>query len=280
MAAFSEIIDFLIRLLTDDDARAEFERDPEATLESAGLEGVTAQDIRDATLQLADSGAVSATDGGSPGASSYRGDDPVREIGYTTQHYVADENVDVDGHADLNLVDRGSTVVTIDDRDTIFFQSISDDDVTITDSFNQDNSDDDLTAIQDNSVNVVAIDDSFNNEDSFNEDNDLNAVQDNSVDIGTIDLDGDGAPPDPAAPQAVDTGGGTGAPVDPPTGADAAAEPPVDVPEVDGPDADEVAEPSADTDTEPEPVVDADDTEDADADEADTDDVDDAALVG
>ena len=61
-------------------------------------------------------------------------------------------------------VDHGSTLVTIDDRDTLFFQSISDDDVTvtdnsvaITDSFNQDNSDDDLTAIQDNSDDDTTI---------------------------------------------------------------------------------------------------------------------------
>ena len=191
MLAFSDIIGFLLHLLGDDAARAEFERDPDGTLERAGLDGVTAQDIRDARLQLADSGAVCATDAGAH--DTYPdGDDPVREIGYTARHYVAEEHTP---HAST-VVDHTSTVVTIDDRDTLFFQSISDDDVTVTDnsvsvtdSFNQDNSDDDLVAIQDNDTTVsdddVTIDasDSFNSTGSFNEDNDLTALQDNSVAI-------------------------------------------------------------------------------------------------
>ena len=268
MVAFSDIIDFLVRLLTDDAARAQFEQDPQGSLEQAGLEGVSAQDIRDARLQLADSGAVSAVDDG--GDSDYPdGDDPVREIGYTTQHYVADENVDVDdaGHADLNLVDRGSTVVTIDDRDTIFFQSISDDDVTITDSFNQDNSDDDFSAVQDNSIDVVSIDaeDSFNNVDAS--DDDLTAIQDNSVDIGSIDVDGPEAPPAGGAPLPVDIGGGTGGPAEPPADTD-----------TDAPEIDEDTEPPADADTEPEPADDAaDETADEPADET-ADDVDALAV--
>ena len=64
MVAFSDIIDFLLNLLSDETARAEFDQDPQGSLEQAGLEGVTAADIRDARLQLADSGAVSATDDG------------------------------------------------------------------------------------------------------------------------------------------------------------------------------------------------------------------------
>ena len=197
MLALTDIIAFLLRLLGDDAARAEFEADPDGTLDRAGLDGVTAQDIRDARLQLADSGAVSATDDGR-GSSYPHGDDPVREIGYTTRHYAAEEPA----HASSADVDHADTFVTIDDRDTLFFQSISDDDVTVTDnsvsvtdSFNQDNSDDDLVAIQDNDTSVTV--DSFN--DSFNEDNDLTAVQDNDVDI-------DVTTPDAAAsePPAVD----------------------------------------------------------------------------
>jgi hypothetical protein len=188
--AFSDIIDFLIHLLGDDAARAEFDRDPQGALESAGLEGVSAQDIRDARLQLADSGAVHATDSGAHPAY-HGGDDPVREIGYTARHYAAEEH---ETHI-ASDVDHGSTVISIDDRDTLFFQSISDDDVTVTDnsvaisgSFNQDNSDDDVTAIQDNDT-IQAVD-SFNSADSFNgsfnEDNDVTAVQDNDV---AVDID-------------------------------------------------------------------------------------------
>ena len=195
MLAFSDILAFLLHLLGDDPARAEFERDPTGTLERAGLEGVTAQDIRDARLQLADSGAVRVTDDDGP---AYHGDDPVREIGYTARHYAADEN-------GATAVDHGDTLVTIDDRDTLFFQSISDDDVTVTDnsvsiadSFDVDNSDDDVVAIQDNdTVNAV---DSFDG--AFTEDNDVTAVQDNDVAVA-VDTGGPGSgePADVAEPE-------------------------------------------------------------------------------
>ena len=93
MVAFSDIIDFLLTLLTDDDGPGGVRPEPAGhRWQDAGLEGVTAADIRDARLQLADSGAVTATDDGR-GSSYPDGDDPVREIGYTTQHYVADERV-------------------------------------------------------------------------------------------------------------------------------------------------------------------------------------------
>ena len=196
MLAFSDIIDFLLRLMSDEAAQAQFDQDPQGTLQQAGLEGVTADDIRDARLQLADSGAVSATDDGA--RSSYPdGDDPVGEIGYTTTHYSAH-------HADSG--GDHTTLLTIDDRDTVFFQSISDDDVTVTDnsvqisdSFNQDNSDDDLVAIQDNSDDDVTI----NAEDSFNtSDDDVQvAIQDNDVNGGdettVIDVDGPDPEPEP-----------------------------------------------------------------------------------
>ncbi len=243
MPAFSDIIDFLLRLLGDDAARAEFDEDPQGTLEAAGLGGVTAQDIRDARLQLADSGAVSATDDGA-GSSYPDGDDPVREIGYTTRHYVAD-GVDDTGPADPNPVDGGGTV-TIDDRDTLFFQSISDDDVTITDSFNEDNSSDSLTAIQANgsfnSDDDVTVDaaNSFNTADSFNSDDDLTAVQDNDV---AVDVDLRGPP----------TGGAAAADDPDPDPAD--ADPPVDAQPADA----EAEDPAQDPADEPadEPADDA-----------------------
>ena len=193
MVAFADIIDFLLTLLTDEEAQAEFDKDPQGTLAAAGLEGVSVADIRDARLQLADSGAISATDDGR-GSSYPDGDDPVREIGYTTQHYVADEHASYNntshhdgGHGDLSLVARGDTFVTIDDRDSFFFQSISDDDVTI----DQDNSVNNQLAIQDNDVNVSDDDTVINAEDSFNSDDDLVAIQDNDVNGGdeVIDID-------------------------------------------------------------------------------------------
>ena len=259
MVAFSDIIDFLLNLLSDETARAEFDQDPQGSLEQAGLEGVSAADIRDARLQLADSGAVSATDDGR-GSSYPDGDDPVREIGYTTQHYVADERVvhDDGGHDDLSLVTRGDTFVTIDDRDTLFFQSISDDDVTIT----QDNSVNNQLAIQDNDVTVSDDDTTINADDSFNSDDDLVAIQDNDVNGGDevidIDVTGGIASDTEAPPPVVET-----AVLEP---GELDADPSADFGAVSGPA--EVDEPVE------EPVDDtADDTVDDAVDDADADDL-------
>jgi hypothetical protein len=230
--AFSDIIDYLLRLLGDDDARARFERDPQAALSEAGLEGVTGQDIRDARLQLADSGAMCAVDDGRhdthPG-----GHDPVREIGYTTAHYTATEHVRHDAApADHASTPTTNTFLTIDDRDTLLFQSIQDDDltltdnsVTVTDAFNTDNSS--VTAIQANG-----------SSDLFNSDDDVVAIQDNDVGPG-----GDPITVDTAAPEAVDApAGGTDPEVEPTDPAPPAVEddlpdavPADDPPEVDEP---------------------------------------------
>lgn len=217
MLALTDIIDFLLDLLGDEDAQAQFAQDPQGTLERAGLDGVTAQDIRDARLQLADSGAVCATDDDTRPAH-HGGHDAVHEIGYTTAHYSATETV----------VDQGGTLVTIDDRDTLFFQSISDDDVTVTDnsvaisgSFNEDNSSDSLVAIQDNDTTVSDDDVTIDADGSFNtSDDDIQvAVQDNSTgggddpivvvpaDAGDPEPGPDPGPElqDPAEPEPVDT---------------------------------------------------------------------------
>jgi len=275
VVAFADVIDFLLRLLTDEDAQAEFDKDPQGTLADAGLEGVTAADIRDARLQLADSGAVSATDDGR-GSSYSDGDDPVREIGYTTQHYVADERVvhDDGGGGDLSLVARGDTFVTIDDRDTLFFQSISDDDVTFVNSFNEDNSVNTQTAIQDNDVNVSDNDTTIIAEDSFNSDDDLVAIQDNDVNGGDEVID-------------IDVTGGVGADEPDETAelADPAADPAADLAAVSGPselDVEEPAEPAealaavselADPGVESEPVDPDPVAEEADADDLAADDL-------
>jgi hypothetical protein len=236
--AFSDIIDFLLRLMGDETTQAQFDQDPQGTLQQAGLDGVTAQDIRDARLQLADSGAVHAADEDARPAH-HGGHDAVHEIGYTRTHYVADEGAH---HA---TVDHGSTLVTIDDRDTLFFQSISDDDVTVTDnsvaisdSFNPDNSDDDLTAIQDNSDTTINADDSFNTSD----DDVQVAIQDNDVNSGdettVVDVDGPDVPPAVIEPDPE--------PADEPASAE--PEPPVDLDDgpADGPDLDDPVDEPAD----------------------------------
>lgn len=164
---FQDIIDFLLSLVRDEDAAAAFEQDPDATLAAAGLSDVTGQDIREARLQLADSGVVAT----SSAAASPGGSDPVGEIAFTTRNFSAAE-------AGPTFIDQ-STTITVDDRDI----TVDDSETTIVnDSFN---SDDDIVAIDnsvdnsiDNSVdNVTAIQDN----DVVNNDNDV-------IDIVDVDV--------------------------------------------------------------------------------------------
>jgi len=132
MMSVSALIDFLMKLLRDDNAKAAFEHDPQGTLSKHGLDGVSGQDVRDARLIMADDGGVRAKPGHSSGSGS-RHDDPIREIHHTTTNYVINEGTVVGG--DVNIIN-------IDDRDT-----------TVIDSFNSaDTTNVDVTAIQDNDV--------------------------------------------------------------------------------------------------------------------------------
>lgn len=148
MLSASSLIDFLMSLLRDDAAAAEFARDPQAMLARHGLDDLCGQDVRDAAPLVADHAAVTAT---AP-VGSAPGDDPITEITHLTKHYQLDPTVVHESHQyHYTYVDDRDTIVNVDDRDTTTI--VADGDVTITDSFNQDND-----------VNVI--------EDSFNQDND------------------------------------------------------------------------------------------------------------
>ncbi len=151
MLSVSSLIDFLMNLLRDEAAQEEFERDPEGMLARNGLDGLCGQDVRDVQPILADHAAVQVKQG-SHHPSPHQDDDPVREISHITEHYEV-RNVVVDDSDEYNFtyVDDRDTIVNVDDRDTTAIHA--DGDVTIEDSFNQDND-----------VNVI--------EDSFNQDND------------------------------------------------------------------------------------------------------------
>jgi hypothetical protein len=139
MMSVSALIDFLMNLMRDEDAQAEFDQDPQGTLSKNGLDGVSGQDVRDARMIMADDGGVRARPGHSSGSGS-RGDDPIREIHHTTTNYVISESPTVGGDV---------TVINIDDRDT-----------TVIDSFNSaDSTDVDVTAIQDNDVTNIDVTD-------------------------------------------------------------------------------------------------------------------------
>lgn len=154
----SSLIEFLLNLLRDEAAQAEFERDPHGMLARHGLDGLCGQDVRDARPLLADHEAVRARDDDDhhhASRSSYHegDDDPVGEIHYVRKHYEVDKTVVVNNSHEYSYtyVDDRDTIVNVDDRDTTTI--VADGDVTIEDSFNEDN---DVTVI----------------EDSFNEDND------------------------------------------------------------------------------------------------------------
>jgi hypothetical protein len=189
--ALSEIMDFLLALMRDENARAAFEQDPQGTLARAGLEGVTAQDVSDARLLLADSGAVQSGDSDSGyhgGAATGGSPDPVQQISYTTQHYHVEQSASSDGggaQPDPGFSQNSTQQLSIDDRDSFFFQTFnSDDDVTvIDDSFNTiDNSSTDVAL-----TNIEATN-SFN-EGSFTSDDDVIAIDaDNSFNSSDDDV--------------------------------------------------------------------------------------------
>jgi len=136
MASMSDLIDFLMSLMRDEKTKAEFDRDPNATLSGRGLGDLTTQDVRDAQLIMADDGAARPRPGSSDGS---RSNDPVQEIRHTTNTFEIDQS----------QVTIDQTVIGIDDRDT-----------TVIDSFN---SADEVTAIQDNdTIDVTNVEDSFN----------------------------------------------------------------------------------------------------------------------
>jgi hypothetical protein len=128
MPSIAEVIDFLVNLMRDDTAQREFDRDPETALADRGLADVTGQDVRDARLMMADSGAVSPRQDRPTHSGS--GSDPIREIHHTTTNFT--------------VGDVTTTVISVQDNDTL-----------ILDSFNND-----VTAIQDNDttdVDVISI---------------------------------------------------------------------------------------------------------------------------
>jgi hypothetical protein len=164
MPSMQDVIDFLLDLLRDEELQAEFEQNPEGVLEDRGLEGVTAQDVRDARLALADQGGAQAVgDDPPPG-----GNDPIAELAFTADNF--EPGPDAAGPPALgepDLLFETTTIVNIDDRDTTV--TISDDDTTVT----QTTTTNDITVIQD----------SFNDESV----NVVTAIQDNSTTIGVIE---------------------------------------------------------------------------------------------
>lgn len=161
MAALTDVINFLLGLMGDEGKRSEFDENPQKSLQDAGLEGVTGQDVRDAQLEMADRGLASPNGGGSGGGGGSGSGggrqsdsgDPVQAIQHTTATFHVTEVTE-------------TNIITIDDRDIVFNDSFnSDDDITvIEDSFNK-NVENDVIAIQDNDT-IINDNDTINVEDN------------------------------------------------------------------------------------------------------------------
>jgi hypothetical protein len=151
MTSISTLIDFLMSLMRDEDTKREFDKNPEGTMANHGVRDVSAQDVRDARLMMADDGTARPRedggdyssghhDGGLSGGGNGAGS-AVREIVHTTNTFE---------------IDQSRLTINVDNSRT-----------NILDSFN---SQDTVTAIQDNDtvnndVDVVNVEDSFNDGD-------------------------------------------------------------------------------------------------------------------
>lgn len=159
-ATNSSLIEFLMALLGDEELQADFRADPEGVLDQYGLDGTCGEDIRDAGPMVADQVGVHGT--GRPHFAG--GDDPVAEISVLTKHYDVTVRPATNEY-NIYYVDDRDVIITVDDRDTVTIHSEGD--LTITNSFNEDN---DITVIQD----------------SFNQDNDGVDNKGGSIDHGTV----------------------------------------------------------------------------------------------
>lgn len=139
MLSISSLIQFLLDLLRDSDAQAEFARDPQAVLARHGLEGVTGQDVRDIAPMLADCQGVSRHDGSGDdgGGPRHHGDDddPVRAIHHVTHNHRVDHDVVVEHHTAQPVYNEYNTEFHYYDHSV----TTGDDSTVIQDSFNQDN---------------------------------------------------------------------------------------------------------------------------------------------
>lgn len=170
MLSLSSLIDFLLSLLRDEDAQAEFERDPQGVLARHNLDGVTAQDIRDVQPMLADCDGVSVRgsrdhDGGGHSGAQHTGayrsyqddDDPVRVIHHVqnTHHVEREVVVRHENHTTQEIeYKQYNTEFNYIDNSV----HVADGGTYIRDSYNQDNDGVDLKGADIEDSNVVVGD--------------------------------------------------------------------------------------------------------------------------
>jgi hypothetical protein len=190
MLSVSSLIEFLMNLLRDEEAQAEFARDPQGVLSRHGLEGVTAQDVCEARPVLADTFGVRPS---APDVHVHRpvhhhhhdDDDAVREITHVVNNHSVDKHVIVKHDSpQYNTYNEYNSHFSYTDN------SITADTV-IQDSFNQDNDgiDNKGGVIEDSNVangdqeDVGNTDETTTVEDSFNEEEtDVDVIVDSGND--------------------------------------------------------------------------------------------------
>jgi hypothetical protein len=158
MTSISALIDFLMSLMRDEDTKRSFEQNPGGTMADKGLHDVTAEDVRDARLIMADSGhARPRPDSGQQangfhdgGLAAGGGNSAVREILHTTNTFEIDQTiVNVDNHRTtiLDSFNSADKVTAIQDNDTVIDidEDDGDDDTTEDKTENQTDTPDDTS---------------------------------------------------------------------------------------------------------------------------------------
>jgi hypothetical protein len=174
MTSISTLIDFLMSLMRDEDTKQSFAQNPGGTLAEKGLADVSADDVRDARLIMADTGhARPRPDSGQAngfhdgGLTAGGGNSAVREILHTTNTFE---------------IDQSKTIFNFDNHRT-----------TILDSFN---SQDTVTAIQDNDT-VIDIDKGDDEDEDKTDETDDKTEDETGDELGDEPKDGDEPEPTP-----------------------------------------------------------------------------------
>jgi len=211
MQSVSALIEFLMNLLRDEKAQADFEQHPQATLAAHGLGNVNGQDVRDARLIMADDGAVHHRNSGGRSHHHARSehDDPVREIRHTTEQYEASEHGGYH-HNTIGDVNQTFTFVNVDDRDTAVVDSFNSDNDGIDNKGGKisesvlagDHIDGQVEVNNSNDVDVVAINKSFNEDNSSDTDVDIGKIEDSFNKTIDVHPAPDSPAPDSPAPDA------------------------------------------------------------------------------
>src|ERR1700761_2716857 len=127
MSSVTSLLDFILNLLKDPQAQAEFKANPQAVLADSGLTGVCAADIHDTLPLVTDNRAVAQTSAhtSAPSATPAPGESDthaaVRYLSYITNTYTYtdDHNVAIDDSVHQNIWAAGDVTQTFDDSNVV-----------------------------------------------------------------------------------------------------------------------------------------------------------------